>query len=161
MQLAEKKLYRYGELQRLIKEREQELIDLFAQKQSFLEGLLRAPACDNVRVMGGQTSDPTYSAVERMGELYDARIISKQTYIAELWGEFDELQRMVDRAGLTDQERKYMRLRYVLNTAVNMIPGLLGYSESRTREIKTSVLSAFSGVLSAESGETPAVIGGN
>lgn len=135
MQPIERKLYRYGELRRLIREREQELQGVFTQKEEYLQSLLRAPSFEQERVMGGVMSDPTPNAVVKMGEIFNARILSMQNYIAELWGEYDVLQRMIDRAGLDEQEREYIELRYVKGLSVVEIAGKMGYSERQTKRM--------------------------
>ncbi len=147
MQPIERKLYRYGELRRLIREREQELQAVFTQKEEYLQSLLRAPSFEQERVMGGVMSDPTPNAVVKMGEKFDARILSMQNYIAELWSEYDELQRMIDRAGLDEREREYIELKYTKSLGSADIAEKAGYSESGIRNIKSNVLRTLSAVF--------------
>jgi DNA-directed RNA polymerase specialized sigma24 family protein len=137
---VEKKLYRFGDLKRLIRGREEDLLQLLAEKNELIEGMLRAPSLSSPRVQGGEMADPTYKAAQRMADTHYARMARLREWLAELHAEHDELQWMIDSARLNEREREYLDLRYVQGIKPAEIGMKTGYSESHIRNVKTSML---------------------
>ncbi len=112
MQEIEKFLYRYRDIKRQIKEYELQIEELIAKKDGIVDKLLRAPRLDIIRVQGGASVDPVFDAVQKMVDVYGARIERIVKDIEALYVEMNDITRTVDRAGLTEQEREYIKLRY-------------------------------------------------
>lgn len=140
MQDIEKKLYRYAEYQRRIKELQQQIDEVLQQHNVLLDGMLKAPSLDDVRIQGGFTSDPVYSAVQKMIDVYGARIEAIKNEISNLFYLVDDIMRMINEAGLTEKEREYIRYRYFEGLRVSQIAARMGYSENQTQRIKNRAL---------------------
>ena len=140
MQDIEKKLYRYAEYQRRIKELQQQIDEVLQQHNALLDGILKAPSLDDVRIQGGFTSDPVYSAVQKMIDVYGARIEAIKNEISNLFYLVDDIMRMINEAGLTEKEREYIQYRYFEGLRVSQIAARMGYSENQTQRIKNKAL---------------------
>lgn len=140
MQDIEKKLYRYAEYQRRIKELQQQIDEVLQQHNALLDGMLKAPSLDDVRIQGGFTSDPVYSAVQKMIDVYGARIEAIKNEISNLFYLVDDIMRMINEAGLTEKEREYIQYRYFEGPRVSQIAARMGYSEKQVWRLKQSAL---------------------
>ena len=138
-------LYRYGDLKKRIAEYHLEISAQYEERDSFLHGQLTPPPMDNVKVQGGILSDPVYRSVRVMVDVYDERIIRLQEQLRELYYEHDEIKRAIDGAGLTDQERDYLQMRYVDRMSTVDVADRQGYSESHARNIKRNLLRKIGG----------------
>lgn len=140
MQDIEKKLYRYAEYQRRIKELQQQIDEVLQQHNALLDGMLKAPSLDDVRIQGGFTSDPVYSAVQKMIDVYGVRIEAIKNEISNLFYLVDDIMRMINEAGLTEKEREYIRYRYFEGLRVSQIAARMDYSEKQVWRLKQSAL---------------------
>lgn len=140
MQETERFLYRYGDIKRQIREREMQIEELAAKKDGIVDGMLRAPRTDKVRVQNGYVMDPVYEAVQKMVDVYGARISRIAGEIEELYREMDGITRAVERAGLTGQEREYVRLRYFEGLKNIEIARKMNYSERQCNNIKSILI---------------------
>ncbi|MDY3003867.1 MAG: sigma factor-like helix-turn-helix DNA-binding protein [Christensenella hongkongensis] len=140
MQDIEKKLYRYAEYQRRIKELQQQIDEVLQQHNALLDGMLKAPSLDDVRIQGGFTSDPVYSAVQKMIDVYGARIEAIKNEISNLFYLVDDIMRMINEAGLTEKEREYIQYRYFEGLRVSQIAARMDYSEKQVWRLKQSAL---------------------
>nr|WP_307757267.1 sigma factor-like helix-turn-helix DNA-binding protein [uncultured Christensenella sp.] len=145
MQDIEKKLYRYAEYQRRIKELQQQIDEVLQQHNVLLDGMLKAPSLDDVRIQGGFTSDPVYSAVQKMIDVYGARIEAIKNEISNLFYLVDDIMRMINEAELTEKEREYIQYRYFEGLRVSQIAARVGYSEAQALRIKRSALKKMTG----------------
>ena len=145
MQDIEKKLYRYAEYQRRIKELQQQIDEVLQQHNALWDGMLKAPSLDDVRIQGGFTSDPVYSAVQKMIDVYGARIEAIKNEISNLFYLVDDIMRMINEAGLTEKEREYIQYRYFEGLRVSQIAARVGYSEAQALRIKRSALKKMTG----------------
>ena len=146
MQDIEKKLYRYAEYQRRLKELQQQIDEVLQQHNVLLDGMLKAPSLDDVRIQGGFTSDPVYSAVQKMIDVYGARIEAIKNEISNLFYLVDDIMRMINEAGLTEAERQYVQLRYFEGMQPKEICFEMNYSDSWLRDIKKSALKKIQAV---------------
>lgn len=144
MQEIEKYLYRYKDIKRQIKEYELQIEELVARKESIADKLLRAPRLDCIRIQGGASVDPVFEAVQKMVDVYGASIDRIVNDIQKLYGELYDITRTVDRAGLTGQEREYIRLRYYDGLSVAQVAEKMRYCESLCRKIKLKALGKIS-----------------
>jgi hypothetical protein len=110
--------------------------ELAAKKDGIVDGMLRAPRTDKVRVQNGYVMDPVYEAVQKMVDVYGARISRIAGEIEELYREMDGITRAVERAGLTGQEREYVRLRYFEGRPVQQVADKMGYCERWCNKFK-------------------------
>ncbi|KKI51806.1 sigma factor-like helix-turn-helix DNA-binding protein [Christensenella hongkongensis] len=140
MQDIEKKLYRYAEYQRRIKELQQQIDEVLQQHNALWDGMLKAPSLDDVRIQGGFTSDPVYSAVQKMIDVYGARIEAIKNEISNLFYLVDDIMRMINEAGLTEKEREYIQYRYFEGLRVSQIAARMDYSEKQVWRLKQSAL---------------------
>lgn len=140
MQDIEKKLYRYAEYQRRIKELQQQIDEVLQQHNALLDGMLKAPSLDDVRIQGGFTSDPVYSAVQKMIDVYGARIEAIKNEISNLFYLVDDIMRIINEAGLTEKEREYIQYRYFEGLRVSQIAARMDYSEKQVWRLKQSAL---------------------
>lgn len=140
IQDIEKKLYKYAEYQRRIKELQQQIDEVLQQHNALLDGMLKAPSLDDVRIQGSFTSDPVYSAVQKMIDVYGARIEAIRNEISNLFYLVDDIMRTINEAGLTEKEREYIQYRYFEGLRVSQIAARMGYSENQTQRIKNRAL---------------------
>lgn len=147
IQDIEKKLYKYAEYQRRIKELQQQIDEVLQQHNALLDGMLKAPSLDDVRIQGGFTSDPVYSAVQRMIDVYGTRIESIRNEISNLFYLMDDIMRMVNEAELTEAERQYVQLRYFEGMRASQVAAKMDFSEGHIRKLKNSCLLKIGAVL--------------
>lgn len=140
MQEIEKFLYRYRDIKRQINEYELQIEELVAKKESIVDKLLRAPRLDCIRVQGGASVDPVFDAVQKMVDVYGARIDKIVNDIQQLYVKLDDITRAVDQAGLTEQEREYVKLRYFEGLKNMEIARKMNYSDRQILNIKNSTL---------------------
>lgn len=140
IQDIEKKLYKYAEYQRRIKELQQQIDEVLQQHNALLDGMLKAPSLDDVRIQGGFTSDPVYSAVQRMIDVYGTRIESIRNEISNLFYLMDDIMRMVNEAELTAEERLYVQYRYFEGLKVSQTAARMGYSEAQVFRLRKRTL---------------------
>ncbi len=140
MQETEKFLYRYRDIKRQIKEYELQIEELVAKKDSIADRLLRAPRLDCLRVQGGAQIDPVFEAVQKMVDVYGARIDSIVREIQVLFVELDDIERVVSRAALTEQEKEYVRLRYFDGLSAAQVADKTKYCDREGRRIKTKII---------------------
>ena len=146
IQDIEKKLYKYAEYQRRIKELQQQIDEVLQQHNALLDGMLKAPSLDDVRIQGGFTSDPVYSAVQKMIDVYGARIEAIKNEISNLFYLVDDIMRTVNEAELTEKEREYIQYRYFEGLQASQTAARMGYSESRAGDIKRLALNKISAI---------------
>jgi len=137
---VEAKLYQYAEYKRRITEQEEQIAELMDKKDALAERALRGQDLESVRVMGGLTSDPVFLAVQKMVDVYGARIDTIRNEIVSLYYLIDEIMHMVNNAGLTEAERRYVQLRYFEGMQPKKICFAMNYSDSWIRDIKKSAL---------------------
>jgi DNA-directed RNA polymerase specialized sigma24 family protein len=136
MQDIERFLYGYRDIKQQIKERELQIDELVAKKDAIADRLLRTPRLDDVRVQDGTPSDPVCDAVCKMVDVYGQRISRVVDEIKELYAQLDDITRAVERAGLTEQEREYVRLRYFQGLKNVEIARKMNYSQRQILNIK-------------------------
>ena len=141
----EKKLYDYARLQRRLKELQEQADEVLGQHNALLDGLLKRPSMEDVRVQGGLTSDPVFSAVQKIIDVYGTRLDAIRNEITDIFYHIDEIEKMVSDAGLTETERKYVQLRYFDGLRVSQTAASMGYSENQTQRIKNRALQKMHG----------------
>lgn len=136
----EKKLYDYARFQRRLKELQEQADEILAQHNTLLDGLLKSPCLEDVRVQGGFTSDPVFAAVQKMTDVYGVRLDAISSEITDIFYHIDEIESMVNGAGLTETERQYIQLRYFEGLQPKRICFEMNYSDSWLRDIKKAAL---------------------
>lgn len=147
MEAIEIKLYQYSEYKRRIEEQEKQIAELMDKKDALAERMLRGQNLDAVRVMGGLTSDPVFVAVQKMVDVYGARIDAIRKELVNLYYLSDDIMRIVNNAGLTEAEREYIQYRYFDGLRASQTAAKMGYSESRAGDIKRSALNKISAII--------------
>lgn len=147
MEAVEIKLYQYSEYKRRIEEQEKQIAELMDKKDALAERILRGQNLDAVRVMGGLTSDPVFIAVQKMVDVYGARIDAIRHELIDLYFKVDEIMRLVNAAGLTDAERQYIQYRYFDGLRASQTAAKMGYSEDHARKIKRSAIAKIRPLL--------------
>lgn len=147
MEAVEIKLYQYSEYKRRIEEQEKQIAELMDKKDALAERMLRGQNLDAVRVMGGLTSDPVFIAVQKMVDVYGARIDAILHELIDLYFKVDEIMRLVNAAGLTDAERQYIQYRYFDGLRASQTAAKMGYSEDHARKIKRSAIAKIRPLL--------------
>lgn len=140
IQDIEKKLYKYAEYQRRIKELQQQIDEVLQQHNALLDGMLKAPSLDDVRIQGGFTSDPVYLAVQKMIDVYGARIEAIKDELSGLFYLVDDILRVISVAGLTKREREYIKLRYFERLNLSNTAAKMNYCERQVLRIRKNVL---------------------
>lgn len=135
---AEKMLERYGELKRLIAEEQEIVRELSAEKYTMVDNLLRAPTHDAVKVKGGEWEDPVYKTVEKMMDVYEARIKKVMERMLVECAEYDELRLVMNMAGITEREQSYIEMRYVKRMKLSDISTKMCYSERQLMRLRKS-----------------------
>lgn len=147
MEAIEIKLYQYSEYKRRIEEQEKQIAELMDKKDALAERMLRGQNLDAVRVMGGLTSDPVFAAVQKMVDVYGARIDAIRKEIVDLYYLSDDIMRIVNNAGLTEAEREYIQCRYFDGLRASQTAARIGYSEDHARKIKRSAIAKIRPLL--------------
>ena len=140
IQDIEKKLYDYARFQRRLKELREQANEILAQHNTLLDGLLKRPSMEDVRVQGGFTSDPVFAAVQKIIDEYGTRLDVIRNEITDIFYHIDEIEKMVSDAGLSEIERKYVQLRYFEGMQPKRISIEMDYCDGYLREIKKSAL---------------------
>lgn len=147
MEAVENKLYQYSEYKKRIEEQEKQIAELMDKKDALAERMLRGQNLDTVRVMGGLTSDPVFAAVQKMVDVYGARIDAIRKEIVNLYYLSDDIMRIVNNAGLTEAEREYIQCRYFDGLRASQTAARMGYSEDHARKIKRSAIAKIRPLL--------------
>nr|DAM15813.1 MAG TPA: RNA polymerase sigma-70 factor [Caudoviricetes sp.] len=147
MEAVEIKLYQYSEYKRRIEEQEKQIAELMDKKDALAERMLRGQNLDAVRVMGGLTSDPVFVAVQKMVDVYGARIDAIRKEIVDLYYLSDDIMRIVNNAGLSEMERQYIQYRYFDGLRASQTAAKMGYSEDHARKIKRSAIAKIRPLL--------------
>lgn len=147
MEAIEIKLYQYSEYKRRIEEQEKQIAELMDKKDALAERMLRGQNLDAVRVMGGLTSDPVFVAVQKMVDVYGARIDAIRKEIVDLYYLSDDIMRIVNNAGLSEMERQYIQYRYFDGLRASQTAAKMGYSEDHARKIKRSAIAKIRPLL--------------
>lgn len=147
MEAIEIKLYQYSEYKRRIEEQEKQIAELMDKKDALAERMLRGQNLDAVRVMGGLTSDPVFVAVQKMVDVYGARIDAIRKEIVGLYYLSDDIMRIVNNAGLSEMERQYIQYRYFDGLRASQTAAKMGYSEDHVRKIKRSAIAKIRPLL--------------
>ena len=137
---VEKRLYDYARLKRRLKELQEQADEILWQHNTLLDGLLKRPSMEDVRVQGGFTSDPVFSAVQKIIDAYGTRLDVIRNEITDIFYHIGEIEKMVKDAGLTETERKYVQLRYFEGMQPKKISIEMDYCDGYLREIKKSAL---------------------
>lgn len=143
----EKKLYDYARLQRRLKELQEQADEVLEQRNTLLDGLLKSPCLEDVRVQGGFISDPVFAAVQKMVDVYGTRIDAIRKEIVNLYYLSDDIMRIVNNAGLTEAEREYIQCRYFDGLRASQTAARMGYSEDHARKIKRSAIAKIRPLL--------------
>lgn len=133
---AEGMLYRYGSLNRRIDECKKNIRRLVAEKYACMDRQLRATV---------QKSRDNF--MQKIVDMYDTRLARMTEDIQELYTEFDKLQKWISAAELNDEEREYIRLRYVKKIPIADIADLIGYSERQTQRIRKRIIKKITAAL--------------
>lgn len=147
MEAVEIKLYQYSEYKRRIEEQEKQIAELMDKKDALAERMLCGQNLDAVRVMGGLTSDPVFVAVQKMVDVYGARIDAIRKEIVDLYYLSDDIMRIVNNAGLSEMERQYIQYRYFDGLRASQTAAKMGYSEDHARKIKRSAIAKIRPLL--------------
>jgi hypothetical protein len=147
LEAVEIKLYQYSEYKRRIEEQEKQIAELMDKKDALAERMLRGQNLDAVRVMGGLTSDPVFVAVQKMVDVYGARIDAIRKEIVDLYYLSDDIMRIVNNAGLSEMERQYIQYRYFDGLRASQTAAKMGYSEDHARKIKRSAIAKIRPLL--------------
>lgn len=140
MEAIEKKLYQCAEYEMRIKELQKQVDEILSQHNSLLDALLKSPSLEDVKVQGGTVSDPVFAAVQKIIDVYGARIESIRAEIADLGYLIDSIMKMVNSAGLTETEREYIQYRYFEKLRVSQTAARMGYSEKQVWRLKKNVI---------------------
>lgn len=70
---------------------------------------------------------------------HDERVAKAIENLRRAEFELDEVQSIIDRAGLTDAEKQYIELRYVQNLTAIQTAVRMGYSERQINRIKNNI----------------------
>lgn len=143
---VERRLLRYGDLKRIIREYELDLLSEQKKRDEFLEGQLRAPSMQEPRVQGDKRSDTVFDAVKVLMEIYDKRMERIRDKIRDAEREHDETDSVIVRAKLTTPERQYVNLRYVAGYSATETSKRMDYSEGHIRKVKNSAVEKIGAV---------------
>ncbi len=147
MERAERLLYKYGSLKNSIAECKNDIRELYAEKYSCVDEMLRPPRLGVKTQRTNVHSDPVYRVVQRMVDVYDTRIAKVTKYMEKLCAEHDEIRAKMCEAGLSAEEREYVELRYVQGMNVGEVVHRMNYSERQTQRIRRNVIRAMERVL--------------
>lgn len=139
MQDAKYLLMRYGDLRRQVDHFRRVLDDVKQRRKEEFAGA-SVPIPDiGTRVQSGKNSDPTYTITERLIMYHDERVSKAIENLRRAEFELDEVQSIIDRAMLTETEKKYVELRYVQDKTVMQTANGMMYSERQINRIENSI----------------------
>lgn len=147
MEAVENKLYQYSAYKRQIKDLEEQVKEILDKKDALADKILNGKSLENIRVMGGFSSDPVFEAVRKMVDVYGTRIDAIRSELVSLYFLVDEIMNLVNSAGLTEAERKYVQYRYFDGLRASQTAAKMGYSEDHARKIKRSAISKMQPLL--------------
>lgn len=147
MERAERLLYKYGSLKNSILECKNDIRELYAEKYSCVDEMLRPPRLGVKTQRTNVHSDPVYKVVQRIVDVYDTRIAKAAEYMEKLCAEYDEIKVKIREAELLPEERAYVELRYVQGMNVGDVVHRMNYSERQTQRIRRNVIRAMERVL--------------
>lgn len=147
MEKAERVLYRYGSLKNSINECKEDIKELYAEKYSCVDEMLRPPRLGTESKRPNGHSDPVYKVVQKMVDIYDARIAKATAHLRSLCLEYDELKEKIRDAGLSKEEREYVEMRYVRGLYVGEVVRAMNYSERQTQRLRRNVIRSVGNVV--------------
>ncbi|MEG2188695.1 MAG: hypothetical protein RRY08_02605 [Christensenella sp.] len=136
-------LQRYGNLRRRIKDCNENIRELYAEKNSCTDKLLCPAKLGRESQRSNISGDPVYSTVQLMVDVYDVRIAEATEYLKRLCAEHDDIERTIEAAMLTADETDYLRMRYVEKRSVMVIANIMNYSERQTQRVRLALLRAI------------------
>ena len=143
MQDAKYLLMRYGDLRRQVDHFRRVLDDAKQRRMEEFSGA-SVPIPDiGTRVQSGKNSDPTYTITERLIMYHDERVSKAIENLRRAEFELDEVQSIIDRAMLTETEKKYVELRYVKLLSVEESANQIGYSTRQIYRIVNRIKKKF------------------
>lgn len=137
---VEKFLYHYGDIVRQYKNQEEHVKELFAKKYEVMDSLLRAPKLDNTPVQNSKADDPVYDVVRKLVDVHDALIGKAVEQLQEIGFELEEMRRVIGDARLSENELKFVELRYVEGLKMKEIGDRMNYSDRSCRYINADIL---------------------
>ena len=136
----EAELRKYQSYTAAISDVEEEIKEILQKKMIISEQPLRPPSLDKPKVTGGETSDPVFLSAQKLVDIYSGILKNAQTRLCDLYFLRGKIVEMVDKAGLTDVEREYIKCRYFKNLNAAETAAQIGYSEDYSKEIKKKAL---------------------
>jgi hypothetical protein len=137
---AEKKLYKYGELVRMVKEQQIFVKEQVLEKNAMVGTVFSTAEAKTAFVQKSKVSDPVFSTAQILIDVYDERIRRTTEHLGRLMHELDRLHEQIDWGGVSGVERSYIQLRYVEGFSNARIADKLGYSERWCRTLRTRLL---------------------
>ena len=80
-----------------------------------------------------------------MIDVYGVRLDAIRSEITDIFYHIDEIESMVNGAGLTEAEMQYVKLRYFNGLRVSQTAASMDYSESQVLRIKRSAIKKMTG----------------
>ena len=77
---------------------------------------------------------------QKMVDVYGTRIDAIRCELVDVYYMYDDLMGSVAKAGLTEQERQYVQLRYFDGLRPGKVAEKMNYSEKQLRRIRNSVI---------------------
>lgn len=136
---VEKLMREYGGTKQRIKELELQITELEAKKEGIYDKLLSAKPPKADRVQGGPLYDPVVDAVAKLVDVYAERIRKLSVDLAAAHGKLAQIENLVNEAGLTETELRYVRLRYFEDTAAWKVAQEMGYCDRHCRRLAKCV----------------------
>lgn len=144
MQEVERRLYRYGDLIRRIKDTEEEIQEQAVRMAEMVESITQPMSFDNIRVQGGLSSDPVGNVVQKMIDVYDEKIGRLQDHLRDLIYEHDTFRYIIEDAELTEREMQYIDMRYIKRKSIEQMCDAFGYCDKQVKRIRKCVLDKLS-----------------
>ncbi len=136
----ERQLSEYPRVKQRIRELELQIDELKAKRDSIYDDMLRGVAPEKDRVTGGPLYDPVVQAVAQLVDVYAERIRKLSADLAAAYGKLAQIEDMVNGAGLSEVELRYVRLRYFEGAAAEKVAQIIGYSIPHMVRIRTRTL---------------------
>jgi predicted DNA-binding protein (UPF0251 family) len=149
--MAEELLDKYRAVKNKIKNLQLQLERAEADRQAEYDRLLR---CSNltrgIKALyddTGHAGDPVGNAVRRIVDLFTNRVTNIQMQLSISIGEMEQIEKIVNSAGLSYEEQQYIYLRYYDGLKAWETANKIGYSESRAFDIRRSALKKINSAL--------------
>lgn len=145
----ERFLKEYTYTKRRIHELELDLKEIEAKRNAQYDKLLRVKEIQHDKITGGPNYDPVVEAVSKLVDVYGKRQKRVADDLEAVMSKLSFIEDTVNKAGLSEEELRYVRLRYFMGLKVKEVAKQMVYSERQLCIYKCNAIAKISLKISA------------